>query len=221
MSGISNRLPFVAPCLISFMGPPIKHGALGDWQLSDADFLASCHLPGAAHKHDRLKDLHPLPRDGRILFDEERHEYCIDGRVKAPRSVTGLVHSYASDFDPSATVRTMKSSARWPEKREAFLTDAGEEMAYPEIVELWERCGRIASARGTLLHWHAEMHLNGRQLELPHSPEFSMFLSILDILQEYFGLRPFRTDISIFTGGYASQAKQTRYLSTCVTRSQS
>ena len=136
------------------MGPPIKNGTVGDWRLSDADFLATFHLPGASNKHDKLMDLHPLPRDARIRFDEEKHEYWIDGRVKAPRSVTGLVHAYASRFDPGRAVRAMKSSARWPEKREGFLNEAGEELEDAEIVALWEQRGRIASARGTLLHWH-------------------------------------------------------------------
>lgn len=135
------------------MSPPIKNGTVGDWRLSDADFLASFHLPGASDKHDKLMDLHPLPRDRRIRFDEEKHEYWIDGCVKAPRSVTGLVHAYASCFDPGTAVRTMKSSARWPQKREGFLNEAGEELDDAEIVALWEQRGRIASARGTLLHW--------------------------------------------------------------------
>ena len=138
------------------MGPPIKNGTVGDWRLSDADFLATFHLPGASNKHDKLMDLHPLPRDARIRFDEEKHEYWIDGRVKAPRSVTGLVHAYASRFDPGRAVRAMKSSARWPEKREGFLNEAGEELEDAEIVALWEQQGRIASARGTLLHWHPD-----------------------------------------------------------------
>ena len=70
-----------------------------------------------------------------------------------------------------------------------------------KIVELWKRRGRIASARGTLLHWHAEMHLNGRQLELPHSPEFEMFLAVVDVLRLHFGWRPYRTEISLFHCG--------------------
>ena len=45
------------------------------------------------------------------------------------------------------------------------------------------------------------MHLNSQELELPHSPEFSMFLNILAVLQEHFGLSPFRTEISLFHCG--------------------
>ena len=45
------------------------------------------------------------------------------------------------------------------------------------------------------------MHLNSRELELPHSPEFEMFLNILDVLQGKFGLRAFRTEVSLFHCG--------------------
>ena len=48
---------------------------------------------------------------------------------------------------------------------------------------------------------HAEMHLNLRELELPHSPEFSMFLNILSVLQDKFGLCAFRTEVSLFHCG--------------------
>jgi hypothetical protein len=163
------------------------------------DFLASFHLPGVADKHDRLKDENPLPRDRRIVFHEEKHEYFCDN-VKAPRSVTGLVHTYGWEFDPHAAVQAMKNGARWPEKRASFMTDSGTEMSDGEIVEMWKSSGQIASARGTLLHYHCEMHLNQRRLEPPHSPEFKMFLAIFAVLQSW-GLRPFRTEISLFHNG--------------------
>ena len=141
-----------------------------------------------------------MPRDERITFDEHKHEYCIDG-VKAPRSVTGLVHAYGWHFDPEAAVTAMKKGSCWHDKREAFLTDEGREMDSDEIVELWRRRGAVASARGTLLHWHAEVHLNGCQVAPPHSPEFSMFLAVLDVLQQHLGLRPFRTEVCLFHCG--------------------
>ena len=167
----------------------VKNGDVGDWRLSDVDFLASFHLPGASDKHDILKGQHPLLRDRRIVFHEEKHEYFVDN-VKVPRSVTGLVHTYGWEFDPHAAIQAMKNGARWPEKRASFMTDSDTEMSDGEIVDFWKRSGQIASARGTLLHWHAEMHLNGRTLEPPHSPDFAMFLTILDVLQVW-GLRPF------------------------------
>ena len=156
-----------------------------------------------------LKIANLLPRDARIVFNEEKHEYRSDGVHKAPRSVTGLVHAYGWHFDAHAAVVAMKSSARWSEKRDAFLTAEGQEMANEAIVEMWKARGNVASARGTLLHWHAEMHLNGRRMEQPHSPEFRMFLEILDVLQQHFGLRPFHTEVCLLHCGLQIAGQET------------
>ena len=65
-------------------------------------------------------------------------------------------------------VRAMKNGSRWQEKREEYLTDAGQEMGDDEIVQLWKLRGEVASARGTLLHWHCES-LNPRRSFLVRS----------------------------------------------------
>jgi len=135
---------------------PIRNGTVGDWRLPDHEFLASFKLPGPEQKHDVLKDRNPFPRDGRITFDEDKHEYTIDNSIKVPRSVTGLVHQYVWPFDPHAAVRAMKQSIKWEEKRHAFLSETGEDLSDNQIIELWTFNGRIASARGTLLHWHGD-----------------------------------------------------------------
>ena len=122
--------------LAALMDTPIANGVVGDWRLSDAEFLASFHLPGLAEKHETLKKLNPpLPRDARISFNEYRHEYTIDGII-APRSTTGLVHAYGWDFDPHVAVRAMKNGSRWHgKKREDYLKDDGEELGDDEVVQ--------------------------------------------------------------------------------------
>ena len=43
----------------------------------------------------------PFPREARITFNEEKHEYTIDG-IRAPRSATGLLNEYKPGFDATA-----------------------------------------------------------------------------------------------------------------------
>ena len=71
---------------------------MADWRLSDDDFLASFRLveKGA----ERLAKQNPHVRDSRIEFNEERHEYLIDGCKIAPRSTTGFLHSFAAPWNP-------------------------------------------------------------------------------------------------------------------------
>ena len=91
----------------------VKNGDVADHRLSDADFLASFHLPRFDQRIDALQQRNPLPRESRIVFCEAEHTYTIDGTVRAPRSVTGLVHAYASHFDPSAAVECMRAGRNW------------------------------------------------------------------------------------------------------------
>ena len=71
----------------------IAISCIADWRLPDDEFLASFRLPGPAERCTELQAKNPLgAREGRILLFEAGHFYEIDG-VRAPRSVTGLVHS--------------------------------------------------------------------------------------------------------------------------------
>ena len=79
----------------------VNNGICGDWRLPDDEFLAAWTLPGPNDKPLQLKEANPMPREARIEFEESNHAYTIDDSKKAPRSVTGLVHSYeAKGFDP-------------------------------------------------------------------------------------------------------------------------
>ena len=73
-------------------------------------------------------------------------------------------------------------------------------MSDSDICSLWWKRGRVASARGTLLHYQAEAWLNGRCLEEPWSREFQHFLMLEAALRE-FGWRPFRTEVCLFHCG--------------------
>ena len=174
----------------------VKNGVVGDHRLNDAQFLASFHLPRFDQRIDTLQRRNPLPREARIRFDEAEHTYTIDGNVRAPRSVTGLVHAYASHFDPYQAIECMRSGRRWGVRQLEFMKSDGELMTDGEIVELWAARGRVASARGTLAHFHAEMALNECELEEPTSIEFKQ-LSVLFEWLESQGWRPYRTEICV------------------------
>ena len=168
---------------------------VGDWRLPDEQFLATFQLPqrGAG----RLAALHPLPLEDRIHFDEASHTYTFDG-VLVPRSVTGLLHQFASDFNPQAALAAMKASHRWEDKR-AELEAQGLGVSDTEILNRWSLSGRVASARGTLLHFNAECMMNGVPVQQPHSPEFQQAQLIFDHVTRAMGLKPFRAEICLFS----------------------
>ena len=169
---------------------------LADWRLPDDQFLAAFKLPGPSERCFALSAKNPMAREKRIVFYEDSHTYTVDG-IKAPRSVTGLVHAYeASNFQPLVAIEAMKRGKNWPVKMEEFINEDGDCMSDEEICNLWQLRGRIASARGTLLHFHAECHLNGLEIEKPHSPEFKNFLLLAEALREM-GWMPFRTEVCL------------------------
>ena len=135
----------------------IENGVVGDWRLNDADFLASFKLPNPAEDRcDELENANPLgPREGRITFDEANHLYTISNgpsaAVVAPRSVTGLVHAYASShFDPVAVIALMRNGRKWEEEKQyEYMTEDGTPMTDAQITDRWQFNGRVASARGT------------------------------------------------------------------------
>ena len=169
---------------------------VADWRLSDADFLQAFETFGAAEKVTALLHRHPLPREDRIVFDAGPHKYEVDG-VTVPRSVTSLVHSYCPAlFDPAKALASMNAA-----KRAQFINDAdGSLMTDQEIFDSWTTNGKVASARGTLLHYHAEAFCNGIPVEPPHSLEFKMIVLLVEVLREM-GYTPFRTEVCVIHMG--------------------
>ena len=184
--------------------PDVRHGEVGDWRLAGEDFLRSFRKPGAAEKHDVLALRNPLPRDARIHFEEESHTYTIDGAHVVRCSVTKFLHHFTRDFDADAAVAAMKRSRvrPWAQRQlEEFTRPDGAAMSDEEIKAKWARNGEEQSARGTLMHWHIEMTLNGRGVEAPHSPEYEQFLFWRRSFLAERGWRPFRTELSLFHVG--------------------
>ena len=176
----------------------ISLGVVGDWRLSDEEFLATFRLPTAADKHEVLQAANPMIRESRIKFDEVTHTYTVDG-VKVPISVTGLIHQFSHDFDPFAAIESMKVKD-WETKQLKFIKDDGEVMTDEEIAASWSRNGEVQRSRGQLLHFHCEQFLNGCSIEQPWSPEFEQFVALHnEIISTHF--QAFRTEVSVFHCG--------------------
>ena len=129
----------------------VRNGEVGDWRLPDDEFLATFRLP-SRDDGGPLAVLNPLARDKRIRFDEHSHSYTIDGRVLAPRSVTGLLHEFTSEFNAERALRAMMNGRNWEYKR-LEMEQLGLSTDDDDIMRRWKMNGKVSSARGTLLHY--------------------------------------------------------------------
>lgn len=163
-----------------------------DWRLSDADFLEAFELFGAVQKFTELRHGYLLPREERIVFHDGPRKYEVHG-ITVPRGATSLIHTYCpAPFGPATALASVNNA-----KRAQFISDAdGSRMTDEEVLASWAANGRVASARGTLLHYHAEACCNGIQVELPHSLEFRMIVRLAEALREM-GYTPFRTELCV------------------------
>ena len=124
---------------------------------------------------------------------QEKHEYRVDG-IRVPRSTTGLLHAFSSEFDPRVALQSMKSGENWPEKRRVL--EEGCDASDEAILALWERRGLVARSRGTLLHLHCKAMVNGITVEEPHSPEFIQAQALYERMLNM-GLQPFRAEVNL------------------------
>ena len=176
----------------------IRNGECGDWRLTDEDFLNSFCLP--PERRGTLAQRNPLPREDRVVFVAADHAYFVDG-IRVPLSVTGFLHQLSLEFDPHAAAAAMMEGPRWAEKQHEFTDECGAIMTVDEIVGTWARNGEVQRARGMLLHYHAEMFLNGYTIEGPHSPEFKQLCCLYSDIILNSGWEVYRTEATLFHCG--------------------
>ena len=104
------------------------------WQLEDDEFLR--RFP-TLQRIIQLKERHPFPREDRIVFYDHDHSYFVDG-LRVHRSVTSLLHEYATAFDPVRALACMKRGAEWDAKR-GDMEQQGLGTSDDEILERWRR----------------------------------------------------------------------------------
>ena len=179
----------------------VVNGEVGDWKLGDEQFIETFRLPGQINKFDVLQSKYPFARDNRIEFFEKDHRYVVDGKIDVPRSVTTLVHQFAIPFDADEIIRKMRNGRNWAIKEKEYTNADGSVMTDQEIKDKWEKNRVVASSRGTLMHWHIEMFLNGAKICGPFSTEFEYFLKFYKDFMLPRGLEPVRTELCVFHTG--------------------
>ena len=99
-----------------------------------------------------LSILNSHERDERIKFEEEKHQYEIDGKKKYIVSVTTLYHKYFTPFNPDKIIEQMMKSDKWKKGYKYYG------MKKDEIKKLWS--SNDASIRGTEMHKLIEKYIN-------------------------------------------------------------
>lgn len=179
----------------------IANGTVGNWTLGDAEFLTSFALPTSADKYDRLAVANPFPRDERIVFHEDTHIYMVDGGTKAPWSVTAFSHQCEHPFEQRSVIDSMITGRNWQTKLRDFVHPDGTPFTVEEICRKWDLNGKVQSARGTLMHYHIEMSINGKRIQEPKSPDFMMFEEFRRSFMDPLGFVPIRTEVNLMSCG--------------------
>ena len=190
----ARNVAVVPPLLALGAGSVLENADVGDWRKSDSDFACSADRAMSA---TTLEKRHPMPHDGRLVFEETEHKYTLDGRT-VPRSVTAVVGKYHEAFDADVAVRMMRTGSNWSEKRELYLREDGRVKTDEEIKLQWSRNGEVQCGRGSLMHFQIEQHVNGVIIACPHSPEFRQFVMFEREVLSGRGYKPLRTEFSIF-----------------------
>lgn len=119
-----------------------------------------------------LSKINAHPRDSRIAFKEEGHEYTIEGISNRPTSVTTLIHKNFHEFNNDLVISKMMASPNWPKSKYFGKT-------VEQIKAEWDANRDEASTAGTKMHKSIEDFLNGELID-NDTIEFKMFLKFWD-----------------------------------------
>ena len=146
---------------------------------------------------DALRKANATPLCARIHFLRDGHVYLLDG-CPLPWSCTTFCSQCCEPFDAvSVSERLAANPCRAAELN--YVREDGGILTAEEMREQWVRKGQVASMRGTLAHWHAEVLFNPScTLEPPWSPEVRMIEAFRRHFLKRLGLRPIRTEMNVF-----------------------
>lgn len=139
-----------------------------------------------------LSETNRHPRDCRITFKEEGHEYTLEGCNRAPISVTTLIHHWFPVFDKEAVAEKLMKGRNWEKSKYFGKTKE-------EIIKQWDDNGAQASGLGTLMHADIEYYLNRQPVLNENSKEFSHFKTFWSAFQQANPtFVPYRTEWVVF-----------------------
>lgn len=155
-------------------------------------------LPPNSRNYSRLAEENPFDFDARIVFEEERHLYFVDGE-RVPISITGVLKKYdPAPFDAGAIIvrcwKAWKRNGKKPELAEALQGVETDEGAIVAVKSVWNRSSEL----GTLLHKRLEALVNDADTDdaefSPVDPDWKQLAKALH------GLRwaPIRSELSVF-----------------------
>lgn len=138
-----------------------------------------------------LSEINPHPRDKKIVFKEEGHEYTIAQTSRKPISVTTLIHKYFPTFNPDQVIDKMMKSYKWPDSPYFGQTP-------DEIKAKWVKSSAEASSAGTAMHLSIELFLNNQPVN-NNTYEYILFQRFWsDLGKSYPTLKPFRTEWLVY-----------------------
>ncbi|MDA9633324.1 PD-(D/E)XK nuclease family protein [bacterium] len=151
-----------------------------------------------SRNYSKLAEDNPFDFDERVVFEEHRHLYFVDG-VQVPISITGVLKKHdPAPFDAPKIItrcwRAWKRNGRKPELAEVLVDVEDDEDAIIAVQKVWTRSSEL----GTLLHKRFEALANEADTEdgefEPVNHEWTKLVGALDGL----GWAPVRSELSVF-----------------------
>lgn len=102
---------------------------------------------------DLLSKMNTHERDSKVVFEEEKHKYRINGNTEGWKSVTEVLSKFHEPFDPDKCATSVMKSQSYKNKRHALSGKSKE-----EIIDYWAQ----ENKRGTALHARMERAMNNK-----------------------------------------------------------
>lgn len=134
--------------------------------------------------------LNAHPRDARISFEEQDHQYTVDGARGTYTSTTTFIKRFFNEFDADKVLEKM---ARFG----TFQKKYGDKT--PEQVKReWKAGGAEASERGSRLHKYIEDFYNGADARADAVADLDVEVGYFYSFAATLSLTPYRTEWYIF-----------------------